>query len=176
MEIEQNSQWYDDNIWNDQKRMLYNHKNGLYQRAYELSDGKNIIDVGCGSGRLAHVFREKGFDGSYLGIDFSRNAIDYCKRTYPYEFKQCNIFDVSYKNYDNIICLEVLEHINYDIKFISIIPKNKVLIFSVPSFGGISHVRHFNSIEEVKERYSDLLNFTDEVQIDRLFLFKTLKK
>jgi 2-polyprenyl-3-methyl-5-hydroxy-6-metoxy-1,4-benzoquinol methylase len=176
MEIEQNSQWYDDNIWNTSERMLYNHKGGLYLSAYELSDGKNIIDVGCGSGRLAHVFRENGFDGSYLGIDFSKNAIDYCRRTYPYEFKQYNIFDVSYENYDNIVCLEVLEHINDDIKFISIIPKSKVFIFSVPNFGGISHVRYFSSIMDVKERYNDLLDFVNESQIDRLFLFKTLKK
>jgi ribosomal protein L11 methylase PrmA len=55
---EQTSEWYDNNIWCNIEKMTYNRKGGLYELAYSLFHGKNVIDVGCGSGRLSYVFRE----------------------------------------------------------------------------------------------------------------------
>ncbi len=46
-----------------------------------LPKGAKILDVGCGSGRDAKVFSEKGFD--VTGVDFSSNMIELATVTAP---------------------------------------------------------------------------------------------
>lgn len=173
MGIERDSAWYDEYLWNGKEKMLYRHKSGLYISAYNLFSGNNIIDLGCGSGRLAKVLQVNKFNGKYLGVDFSKNAIEYCRKTYPYEFVLGSVFDVSMDEYDTVVSLEVLEHINNDTDLLRNIPKGKTFIFSVPSFDNPSHVRHFKNMNEVKDRYRDLLTFERDIVIDRIFLFRT---
>ena len=45
-----------------------------------LSKGK-ILDAGCGSGRDTRLFDQIGFD--VIGIDISKNLLDYAKKTFP---------------------------------------------------------------------------------------------
>jgi 2-polyprenyl-3-methyl-5-hydroxy-6-metoxy-1,4-benzoquinol methylase len=175
MGIEREPEWYNkgykDNLKNIKKHK--GEKGGLYREVYKLFTGTNVLDLGCGVGRFAKVLKENNFKGEYKGIDFSKNAIKFCKKTFSYEFETSNIFDIIIEDkYDIIILLEVLEHINNDIDFISMIPSNKTIILSVPSFGGPSHVRYFKSIEDVKKRYNKLIEFNKEKQIDKIFLLK----
>ncbi len=46
-----------------------------------IIDGSKVIDLGCGAGRDASVFVEKGFD--YTGIDFSEGMLSVARRRVP---------------------------------------------------------------------------------------------
>jgi ubiquinone/menaquinone biosynthesis C-methylase UbiE len=47
-----------------------------------LSAGMRIVDLGCGSGRLASVLHER-LDVAYLGIDIVEALLDYARRKAP---------------------------------------------------------------------------------------------
>jgi SAM-dependent methyltransferase len=54
-----------------------------------------IVDIGCGSGRDAKIFTEKGL--SVLGIDFSQNLINIAKSNAPLaEFQIMDIEEISF--------------------------------------------------------------------------------
>ncbi len=62
-----------------------------YKDAYY---GKKILDIGCGAGRTSHYFRN--FTDQYIGVDYSKSMIDYCKRQYSdLEFKHCDVRELS---------------------------------------------------------------------------------
>jgi len=47
------------------------------QRILEiLPSDANILDLGCGSGELARKLAARGFEGSYLGLDFSAGLLE----------------------------------------------------------------------------------------------------
>ena len=58
------------------------HKNTKWQEEFnyfsELVKGKKVIDIGCGHGREAILFLNKGFD--YLGIDASKSMLQEAKK------------------------------------------------------------------------------------------------
>lgn len=45
-----------------------------------VKDGNRILDIGCGSGRLYELFKEKKVE--YFGIDFAKRLIEIAKRKY----------------------------------------------------------------------------------------------
>jgi ubiquinone/menaquinone biosynthesis C-methylase UbiE len=45
-----------------------------------ISEGDKVLDIGCGSGRLFELFRNKKVQ--YFGIDFSKKLIEIAKRKY----------------------------------------------------------------------------------------------
>jgi len=67
-----------------------------------------IADYGCGIGRHANIFFEKGFK-NIIGIDFSRSNIEYCNQHYPNlsgHFIEADCRHVALgKKFDLIICL-----------------------------------------------------------------------
>ena len=112
-------------------------------------------------------------DYDYLaGVDFSVEAIKFCRKKFAVEKERFHRLDalnflarVEYKS-DVIICTEVLEHIDEDLAMISLIQKGTKFLATVPDFGGESHVRHFKTIDEIKQRYDNCL------QIDEIISFK----
>ncbi len=46
-------------------------------------DRSDIVEIGCGCGRIAHHLRGDWFEGSYLGVDIDSEQIDYCRRSFP---------------------------------------------------------------------------------------------
>jgi ubiquinone/menaquinone biosynthesis C-methylase UbiE len=48
-----------------------------------LEDGMSVIDLGCGSGRLATALSERAFDIDYLGIDIVQSLLDYAAKKAP---------------------------------------------------------------------------------------------
>jgi len=61
------------------------------------------------------------------------------------------------------VCLEVLEHLDDDCDLIGKLPAGARLILSVPSFESDTHVRWFDSFDDVTGRYDGLLDFTETV-------------
>lgn len=56
--------------------------------------GKRVLDIGCGSGRIAAYLRH--IAGSYLGIDYSPVMINFCKEHYAeLDFAEADARDMS---------------------------------------------------------------------------------
>ena len=117
-----------------------------------------ILELGSGTGQLAHYLQNSGVK-DYTGVDFSKIGIEYSKeRCTGFNFINNDFFKVQFNNiqYDTVICCETLEHLENDIDLIKKIKPGARFIGTVPDFPWLSHVRYFNSEEEVLNRYSDL--------------------
>jgi SAM-dependent methyltransferase len=45
----------------------------------------DVVELGCGCGRIAHPLRGEWFTGTYVGVDLDREMIDYCRNHFPKE-------------------------------------------------------------------------------------------
>lgn len=60
------------------KEVVKNH------RGYMISDKSSVVEVGCGKGAGAEYLLRKFNPREYSGLDYSKNAINYCLTTYAY--------------------------------------------------------------------------------------------
>jgi SAM-dependent methyltransferase len=120
---------------------------------------KSVLDIGCGAGQFASLLRDSGIP-KYCGIDLSQNAIDVARTICgEYKFVATSAFDTDLLetfDYDAVISLEFLEHVNKDIAVLSRIRQGKRFYGSVPNFPYESHVRHFLDCGQVIDRYGSL--------------------
>jgi SAM-dependent methyltransferase len=87
-----------------------------------LNEKFSLLDVGCGPGVLARMILDNPNlrdRMTYVGVDQSENAIRYCRKTLPQDYKlicQDVLVDgLPRDNFDVIMMNEVLEHIpHYD--------------------------------------------------------------
>lgn len=125
-----------------------------------VPSGRTVIDIGCGPGEFAAVFRDMRSE-QYVGYDFSQAATSVAKKR---NLPQCDFFVTSAENVNFhklnspcFICLEMLEHIEDDKKLLKKIGAKSTLIFSVPTFDSPGHVRWFDTVSKVIERYGPIL-------------------
>ena len=95
-----------------------------------------FIDVGGGTGDVSEFMAKQGFHGKY--IDFSKDSFAIASlrlKDHKVETKHMNFLDEKSK-YNLLLCLDVLEHIEDDVKFIrkfrSILYANGYIILIVP--------------------------------------------
>ena len=69
-----------------------------------------ILDYGCACGGLLNALKQKGFN-NIVGTDVSFWAIENGKKQYNFELQHYNR-NLLTKEWDIIICLDVLEHVN----------------------------------------------------------------
>jgi 2-polyprenyl-3-methyl-5-hydroxy-6-metoxy-1,4-benzoquinol methylase len=135
----------------------------LYKTAAKfLSGSKAVIELGCGDGILTK-FLDEGID--YVGIDFAKSQIEMAKKYYPDRtFILADVKKwVMRSNEYSYACLEVLEHIKDDLSVVEKIPKGARFVFSVPSASSAyTHVRYFESFDEIYDRYGEYLIFQDK--------------
>ncbi len=126
-----------------------------------------ILDAGCGLGHLAAMARAFGIEYA-AGFDQSCIAVEWAQRRYPYAaFWHSDLgWDLTEDSgplpydafdYETVMLLEVLEHIDDDLGVLKLVPEGKTVVASVPSFETEGHVRCFESREAVVERYSHAL-------------------
>jgi 2-polyprenyl-3-methyl-5-hydroxy-6-metoxy-1,4-benzoquinol methylase len=129
-----------------------------------------LVDVGCGPGQLASFLRDRGLR-KYVGVDFSSEGIRMARSACSsFQFVCADVFTSDLFNdleYDVVVATEFLEHVEGDLVILDRIRPGTRVYGSVPNFPGPSHVRHFNSIEDVRTRYSS--SFTS-FRVDK-FLF-----
>jgi SAM-dependent methyltransferase len=78
----------------------------------KLVEGKSILDVGCGSGRLSKTLLDEGYE--VMAIDTDSKAVEIAKK----KGIRCFVADISVwqtdQKFDCIILGDVLEHIDED--------------------------------------------------------------
>lgn len=167
--MEQKSKYYD-NIYRDSVKYalpygLINYF-PVWDKASEwVSPGDSVLDIGCGTGQFAKLLYDKyGYNISYTGVDFSGVAIKMARELSAYPFLWMDAFKCI-KNTDKYrnkyIMIEFLEHIDEDIKFMSLIPAGKDIIFSVPNYESKAHVRTFKKQSDIVDRYGDLISISE---------------
>jgi SAM-dependent methyltransferase len=82
-----------------------------YVWAMQHTDGRRVVDIGCGTGYGAHVL--SWVAASVTGLDFSGDAIAYAREHYPgVDFRQTDLMAVDrLPEGDVAMCFEVLEHL-----------------------------------------------------------------
>jgi SAM-dependent methyltransferase len=142
---------------------------------------RRVLEIGCGPGQLAAFLFEQGIQ-SYVGLDFSATAINLARQLAPQgrfvvgDARSPAIHRET--EHELLICTEVLEHIQDDLLVVSHFLPSKRCICSVPSFPYESHVRHFATVDEVRQRYGpffqdlDIMTFrSPNSDTDRFYLF-----
>jgi SAM-dependent methyltransferase len=129
---------------------------------------KAILDIGSGPGQFAELMDDAGFP-SYLGVDFSDEAVEQAQRRAPrFRFavgdaRSSAVYEDT--AFDAIVCMEVLEHVEEDLAIVSNMPTGIRCLMTVPNFPFRSHVRHFDDEDSVLSRYG---RFFDDPTVTRL--------
>jgi len=127
----------------------------------------DLLDVGCGDGRLINELSQNFPERNFYGVDMSQSAI-FLAKGLNYHYKNtsfvCQDFSQIQNQFDIVVLNEVLEHIPDDIyqqfckNIITKMKKGGVLVITVPTknYPLISkHFRHYN-IGMIKNDFSDL--------------------
>ena len=143
-------------------------------KAVARHDARHILEVGCGTGAMAHLL----FDTTslaYSGFDFSPLAVDKARQRTGRQ----DVFSIgdatlatTYqgRQYDTIICTEVLEHIEDDLLAMSHWKPGCRVVCSVPNYDADTHVRLFRTEAEVRQRYGPLLEIDQVTKLHKPFL------
>ena len=108
---------------------------------------RDILELGCGSGQLAGYLTEELDLSSLTGVDFSPKAIEIAAQIAPAaNFVVADALDPTtyQRDCDLIICTEMLEHIEDDLRVVDLSSGTRCLC-TVPDFPYPSHVRDFTS-------------------------------
>jgi len=72
---------------------------------------KNILEVGCGKGRLSRIIKERG--AHIYGIDISEKLLRDAAPIQPSHFLKAEAYNIPFKNktFDGVVLLEVIEHL-----------------------------------------------------------------
>jgi SAM-dependent methyltransferase len=124
-------------------------------------DARSLLEVGCGVGTFASMLFEKS-EIAYAGFDFSPvavgRAVKRTGRTGAFYVGDATNPGSYARNYQTIVCTEVLEHIEADCRAVELWRSGTECICSVPNFDSSTHVRYFRSEGEVQRRYGDLID------------------
>jgi len=163
------SQAYYDEIFRESQEYAKNVEDSVFRNTWDevasrINQGgyARILDIGCGPGQFAEYLIQRYPSIEYTGVDFSKIAINAAKERCPsVTFIEADIFqtDILEKGeYDLVVALELLEHLENDLALLNKIPVGKKVMFSVPNSDAFAHVRFFPSEEAVTERYSSCLS------------------
>jgi SAM-dependent methyltransferase len=144
-------------------------------RAVMAERPRRLLEVGCGTGGMAHLLMERYPAVAYRGFDFSPLAVDKARRRtgVAEAFSVGDATDAATyagSGYDAVICTEVLEHIDNDLRVIAHWRIGAWCVCSVPNYDADTHVRLFRTEDEVRERYGSLIELHSIRRLKKPFL------
>lgn len=141
---------------------------GMYERLAALIHAhEEIVDLGCGTGRLIELLRRNGHYAQITGVDWSpaalEEAFEYVGASGVVSFRREDLRewepDPNRAGNTVYVCSEVLEHLDDDLDLVARIPPGHRFLFTVPNFHSQAHVRVFPLVSYVWKRYAGLLMF-----------------
>lgn len=103
----------------------------------EVQDGETVLDAACGVGYGTAMLAERACE--VIGIDNSREAIDYAEKHYHkpniiYLLKDLDMEDISKLSVHVSVCLETLEHLKRPQDFLETLKKitSRAIVLSTP--------------------------------------------
>lgn len=110
-------------------------------KIFRMLEGKKILEIGCGTGNLLNLLQNYNFE--LYGSDYSKDYLSKAKlknpniEFFPGDLSDTNMWSKHQQVFDSIICSEVLEHLEDDLRALQIINSllktNGVLIITVPA-------------------------------------------
>jgi len=102
----------------------------------KIAKGQSIIDIGCGSGELLHLFKENGWET--LGIEPNQSAREFANATYNISVLDENeLSTIPSQSKDVITLWHVLEHVSglneRIVELKRILKKDGVIFIAVPN-------------------------------------------
>lgn len=113
-----------------------------YQFATKYAENKFVLDLGCGTGYGSFELAKNRKVKKIIGIDNSKEAIDYAKKHYQNRNLEFRIGDVSNLDFpdgsaDIIIAFEIIEHLKEPDKFLEeikrVLKKSGLCLISTPN-------------------------------------------
>jgi SAM-dependent methyltransferase len=86
-------------------------------KAVELLEGtRSVLDVGCGTGVMFELIRERRPDLDYLGIDVTAQFVAAARERFPADaarFREGSLYDLNRLpgEFDAVLCRHILEHL-----------------------------------------------------------------
>ena len=76
----------------------------------------SVLDVGCGTGVMFELIRDRRLQLDYLGIDVTEKFLEVARNTYPndrHRFRRMSLYDLPKlrRKFDVVLCRHVLEHL-----------------------------------------------------------------
>lgn len=173
---EKGKEFYDEMYKNDYSIERYRK---IYKRVNEITKGRGVLDVGCGIGGLFDYCKYfVGFDISEVAVNKARKRIEKILSGESERIRKekamssvwvgdCYKKENYKKNVSYYVFLEVLEHLEKDLKALSNVPSGAKIIFSVPSFEDVSHVRTFKTEQEIRKRYGNIMEIDSIERFER---------
>lgn len=146
--------------WHKAKRNLV----CFFLKKYFFNKKNRLLDVGCGAGKNIEAFSKFG---TVWGVDFSSEAISFCKKRGLKKVSKGNLEKLSFEKntFDCVTALDVLEHVD-DSKALNeiyrVLKKSGILIATVPAYPALwskwdevlHHKRRYakNALSQVLEK------------------------
>lgn len=149
----------------------------VIKKEFSLKKNEKILDLGCGTGILAQLFKPK----NYIGIDIDRTLVAYSKKKYPlYEFYEADSSKfVSNASIDKILVVGVIHHLDKTAqkrtlqKINNYLKKNGVILL----IEAISPINSWNIIGKFLRSHDEGHHILSFYEYEKLFSqFFTIKK
>src|SRR5919202_2268721 len=129
-----------------------NFYDALVNLGYEkgiVYNGKNIADVGCGTGHLLLSIARRFSPSSLTGFDFSRAAVRVASEVLPTgQFYELDIYQGTNLKFDVVICTDTLEHLLYPDRalknLVTMLNPSGVAFLAVPNGRNDTFAGHIN--------------------------------
>jgi len=130
----------------------------LLKRYIKSSENLKLLDIGCGTGNNLIEFNKLG---DATGLDASQDAIEFCKQRGLLNVVKQNAEEITLakESFDVITLLDVLEHVQDDMKVLSncydLCKKDSLVLITVPAYGflwsehdeALQHKRRYTAAE-----------------------------